>query len=152
MTPETLIRVARPDDADTIAAFNIAMAQETEAKALDPAIILPGVRALFERPQLGFYLVAEREGQVAGTLMVTTEWSDWRNGVFWWIQSVYVAPEHRRQGLYRAMYRAVQARAAEAGDVCGFRLYVEKDNVAAQRTYRSLGMGETDYKVYEQLT
>ncbi|HKA39395.1 MAG TPA: GNAT family N-acetyltransferase, partial [Burkholderiales bacterium] len=104
-----------------------------------------------DRPELGFYVVAQRNGDIVGSLMVTTEWSDWRNGSFWWIQSVYVLPQARRQGIYRRLHEFVKAEAGRKGDVCGFRLYVERGNVPAQNTYASLGMVETEYKLYEEL-
>jgi ribosomal protein S18 acetylase RimI-like enzyme len=138
-------------DAGTIAAFNGAMALETEGKELIPEVIDAGVRRLIGMPSLGFYIVAENEGEVIGCLMVTNEWSDWRNGMFWWIQSVYVKKEFRRQGVYRRMYEHVRSLAQSDSSVCGFRLYVEKENEAAHATYSSLGMKETDYLIYEEL-
>src|SRR5213078_5115093 len=107
---------------------NRAMALETERKSLWPHVIGAGVRNLLRRPDSGFYSVAETGGRVIGALMVTKEWSDWRNGDFWWIQSVYVKPEHRRRGVYRRLYRFLQALAAKQRAVCGFRLYVERTN------------------------
>lgn len=151
MTNEILIRVAKATDAAVIARFNSAMALETEGKALAPERINPGVKALFDHPEYGFYLVAEKDGQVAGCLMITFEWSDWRNGLVWWIQSVYIAPAFRRQGIYRRLYDYVRILASEKPNVCGFRLYVEKENHAAQKTYEALGMQETVYKMYEQM-
>lgn len=145
-------RAATLDDSEAIQAFNIAMALETEGKSLCPETISRGVRALIEDPSKGFYLVAEREGTVVGCLLVTKEWSDWRNGDFWWIQSVYVTSENRRQGIYRDMYRVVKQMAKADGNVCGFRLYVEMENRAAQQTYERLGMQETHYKMYEEPT
>jgi ribosomal protein S18 acetylase RimI-like enzyme len=106
---------------------------------------------LIAQPALGFYLVAEMQGEVVGCLMVTTEWSDWRNGRFWWIQSVYVPAAWRRRGVFRALYGHVTSAAAREPDVCGVRLYVERENAVAQSTYRSLGMSETDYLLFEQL-
>jgi len=144
------IRPAVPADAETIAAFNEAMARETEGKTLDPATIRAGVKGLFSRPSLGFYLLAEETGMPAGQLMITYEWSDWRCGVFWWIQSVYVRPEFRGKGVYRALHQRVRQMAKEAGGVCGFRLYVEKENTTAQATYRRLGMHETRYLMFEE--
>ena len=125
------------------------MALETENKQLDPDTIHRGVAALFESPELGFYLVAEQDGKVVACLMITTEWSDWRNGIFWWIQSVYVVAEARRQGLFSLLYEHVAAKAKSDPKVCGFRLYVEKENHVAQSVYLSLGMSETDYKLFE---
>ena len=145
-------RAVTLDDSEAIQAFNIAMALETEGKSLCRETISRGVRALIEDPSKGFYLVTEREGAVVGSLLVTKEWSDWRNGAFWWIQSVYVMPVHRRQGVYRDMYRMVKQMARADGQVCGFRLYVEKENQAAQQTYERLGMQETHYKMYEEPT
>ena len=145
------IRPAVAADADMLAAFNSAMALETEHKRLLPAVVGAGVRRMLAEPAFGFYLVAEAEGRVIGSLMVTTEWSDWRNGRFWWIQSVYVVPGWRRRGVFRALYGQVRERAAREPDVCGFRLYVERDNANAQATYRSLGMDATDYLLFEEL-
>lgn len=149
--PPVQIRRARAADADTIAMFNIAMADETEGKRLLPEVVAKGVRRLIAEPALGFYLVAEHDAEVVAALMVTTEWSDWRNGRFWWLQSVYVRPAWRRRGVFRAMYGHVTAAAALEPDVCGFRLYVERENRNAQATYRTLGMHETDYLLLEQL-
>ena len=145
------IRLARPGDARAIAAFNAAMALETEGKRLFAEVIGAGVRALLRRPKAGFYLLAETKAEIAGVLMITTEWSDWRNGAFWWIQSVYVRPEFRRQGVYRRLYRHVQGPAKKDRRVCGFRLYVERENRRAQATYRALGMEKTRYLVFEEL-
>ena len=145
------IRRATRRDAAALIAFNSAMAHETESKVLMPHVIGAGVRHLLRHPDSGFYLVAESAGEVIAGLMITTEWSDWRNGEFWWIQSVYVRAEHRRQGVYRTLYRFVQALAAKKRGVCGFRLYVEQRNRRAQATYRASGMGRTHYLVYEHL-
>ena len=138
-------------DADAIASFTAAMAFETEGKELIPEVIGAGVRRLIDTPALGFYVVAEHRGEVIACLMVTNEWSEWRNGLFWWIQSVYVTEAFRRQGVYRRMYEHVREMAKADPGVCGFRLYVEKENEVAHATYASLGMKETDYLVYEEL-
>jgi ribosomal protein S18 acetylase RimI-like enzyme len=151
MRPKLNIRRANPRDARTLAAFNSAMALETEGKILLPKVIGAGVRGLLRRPDSGFYTVAELGGKVIAALMVTKEWSDWRNGDFWWIQSVYVRPEHRRQGVYSRLYRHLRALATKQRAVCGFRLYVERHNRRAQATYRASGMAPTDYVVYEEL-
>lgn len=143
------IRKATQEDAEIIARFNIEMALETENKVLQQEKIENGVRSLFKRPELGFYMVAEVEGTVIGSLMITKEWSDWRNGVFWWMQSVYVVPEFRRKGVYRSMYQKIKELAAQKPDVCGFRLYVENENRIAQKVYSDLGMDETHYKMFE---
>lgn len=145
-----IVRQADSRDADTIIAFNQSMAMETEHRELPPDIIGPGVRALFRNPERGFYIVAVRGDVIAGSLMITREWSDWRNGMFWWIQSVYVRPEFRRQGIYRRMHRFIRELAAADPEVYGFRLYVEKNNHIAQSTYRSLGMEETHYRMFEE--
>jgi ribosomal protein S18 acetylase RimI-like enzyme len=145
------IRLARRRDAPAIIAFNRAMALETEAKLLFPEVIGAGVRRLLARPASGFYVVAERSGEAIGALLVTKEWSDWRNGDFWWIQSVYVRPEFRRRGVYKRLYRHLRALAATKRAVCGFRLYVERNNRRAHATYRASGMERTHYLVFEQL-
>ena len=145
------VRHAEPRDADVLVTHNCAMAHETEGKALDPAVVTRGVRGLFERPDHGFYVVAEREGAIAGSLMVTFEWSDWRDGFFWWIQSVYVDPAQRRTGVYRALYDEVSTAARAAGGVRGLRLYVERENASARAVYGRLGMDETSYRLYEAL-
>ena len=146
-----IIRRASNADAPALSQFNQNMAFETEGIKLIPEVIDAGVKTMIENPQMGFYLVAEDQGTIAAALMTTTEWSDWRNGLFWWIQSVYVLPDYRRQGLYRKLYDEVQSLAENEPGVCGFRLYVEHDNVVAQQTYRALGMEETNYKLYEEL-
>ena len=125
------------------------MASETEGMALNEDIVRPGVAAVLDNDSLGFYLVAEIDGNPAGQLMVTYEWSDWRNGLWWWIQSVYVRPEHRRKGVYTALHRHVSQAAQAAGGVCGIRLYVEQENTIAQQVYQSLDMYHTRYHMYE---
>ena len=143
------VRGAVEGDIRAIAGFNRAMAVETEGKELEPAVVLEGVTAIVRRRELGFYLVAEVEAEVVGQLMITTEWSDWRNGFFWWIQSVYVKPQFRRVGVYSRLYERVREMAQAAGDVRGIRLYVAKENVGAQRVYERLGMGDSGYLMYE---
>lgn len=145
-----IIRIANEADIDSLVEFNQAMALETEGKRLDAATLESGVSAVFSDDKKGFYVVAEEESKVAAGLMVTFEWSDWRNAWFWWIQSVYVVPEFRGAGLYAEMYNFVGNEAARKGDVCGFRLYVEKENKTAQRVYEKCGMDETYYLMYEQ--
>lgn len=143
-----LIRAAVRSDISHIAQWNAAMALETEAKTLDPAVLERGVTAVFDEPRRGFYLVAERDGVPSGCLLVTYEWSDWRAGDFWWIQSVYVVEAARRDGVFRRLYEAVEQRAQQAGAV-GLRLYVETENERAQRTYAGLGMTRCHYFMYE---
>ncbi|MBY0374731.1 MAG: GNAT family N-acetyltransferase [Bryobacteraceae bacterium] len=145
------IRQAAEADATTIVEFNRAMARETEDRELALETITPGVARILTDAALGFYLVAEAEGAVIGCLMVTYEWSDWRNGLFWWVQSVYVDPAWRGRGVYRALYGETKARARAMGGVCGFRLYVEENNVAAQETYKRQGMERTHYLMFEEL-
>jgi GNAT superfamily N-acetyltransferase len=144
------IRPARRDDIETLVRFNVAMAQESEDKPLDTATLTRGIAALFDRPAEGRYLIACDDGTPLGALLVTYEWSDWRNGRFWWIQSVYVAPHARRRGVYRTLHEHVRAAARSDPDVCGLRLYVERDNDTAQHTYRTMGMTETAYRLYEE--
>lgn len=145
------IRKAQKQDAQTIIKFNRQMALETEDKNLDPGTVIPGVKAVLEDDNKGFYLIAEIEGQAAGSLMITYEWSDWRNGYFWWIQSVYITQKQRRKGVYTALHNKVRDLANQNDDVIGFRLYVEKDNTAAQKTYEKIGMNPTYYKMYEEM-
>ncbi len=142
------IRLAQPKDIDTIAMNNNLMAQETEGKELDMQTVTQGVKAIFNDPSKGFYLVVEVNGKVAANLMVTYEWSDWRNSNIWWIQSVYVIKEYRRKGLYKAMYNEVKNRAKLEG-VKVIRLYVEEENTIAQQTYKSLGMQHSYYYMFE---
>lgn len=151
MSEEITVRRGQPEDTRWIVDFNLKMATETEGKRLDPEVLARGVQAVFSEPERGFYLIAESENNVAGCLLVTTEWSDWRNGQFWWLQSVYVGREYRRQGIFKAMYAEVRRRAEQSGNVCGFRLYVEHENGRAQQTYTQLGMKETVYRMMETL-
>jgi ribosomal protein S18 acetylase RimI-like enzyme len=152
MSPSPLtIRPARLEDAETITRFNVAMALETEALALDPARAGRGVRALLADAQKGLYFVAERDGAPVGQLMITYEWSDWRDAFWWWIQSVWIEPRARRAGVYRALYAHVveAAKAATPERCCGVRLYVERENAKAQATYRALGMAQAKYELFE---
>ncbi|MBI9073529.1 MAG: GNAT family N-acetyltransferase [Melioribacteraceae bacterium] len=151
MNEQLKIRIAGLEDADTIKEFNKAMALETEEKQLDNDVLSAGVKSLLNNPQYGFYLVAEKDDKVVGCLMITTEWSDWRNGLFWWIQSVYVDKNYRRQGIYKSLYNYVKELADSKENICGFRLYVENENVTAQKTYESLGMKLCYYKMYEEI-
>jgi GNAT superfamily N-acetyltransferase len=144
------VRPATPGDAETICEFNRRLADESEGKPLDLALLRPGVRAVLDDPHRGRYFVAEDDGRVVGQMLVTYEWSDWRNGWFWWVQSVYVAEEARRQGVFRRLYEHVAAQARADGQVIGVRLYVERDNTAAHATYRKLGLDWTSYLVMEK--
>jgi ribosomal protein S18 acetylase RimI-like enzyme len=143
------IRKAEPRDAAVVADFNRRLAWESEQKRLDPEVLARGVARILADPARGFYLVAETGGQVVGQVMATFEWSDWRDGWFWWVQSVYVREEHRRNGVFRALYSEMFKRARDAGDVIGLRLYVEKNNARAQATYEQLGLKEAGYLVRE---
>ncbi|MGI8555469.1 MAG: GNAT family N-acetyltransferase [Pyrinomonadaceae bacterium] len=145
-----LIRVATAADTNSLVEFNQAMAFETEHKNLDAQVLQSGVEAIFQDERKGFYAVAESGGKIIGGLMVTFEWSDWRSQWFWWIQSVYVLPEKRGQGIYRKLYDFVKKEAQMRNDVCGFRLYVEKENTAAQNVYKKLGMAESYYLIFEE--
>lgn len=158
MSAPLRIREAHAHDRDLLAQWALAMALETEHKQLDEATVRAGMEAGISDPAKARYFVAMRESTVAGretiaapagTLMLTREWSDWRNGDWWWIQSVYVPPEHRRQGVFAALYRHVEALARGTPGVVGLRLYVERENVNAQRTYASLGMADAGYAIYE---
>lgn len=146
-----IIRKAGVADAGKISRFNQAMALETEGKSLIPERVDAGVLRLLTDPALGFYVVAASGDDIVACLLVTHEWSDWRNGLFWWIQSVFVESGWRRQGVYSSLYEHVQQLAAAEPQVCGFRLYVEQDNVVAQQAYAALGMAATDYLIYEEL-
>lgn len=142
----TTIRSAGPEDIPFLVECNAAMALETEHKALDRGVLTRGTQAVFDDARRGFYLVAERDGRPAGCLLVTYEWSDWRNGDWWWFQSVYVTKPARRAGVFRTLYAEIERRARAAGAV-GLRLYVERENVRAQRTYLSLGMEGEPYNI-----
>ncbi|HJU85781.1 MAG TPA: N-acetyltransferase [Gemmatimonadota bacterium] len=161
------IRAARPSDAEAIAEFNLRLASESEGRDLDPDTLLQGVRMLLSDPTHGQYWVAEAPREPAGAggaggaeavghaepvgqCLVTTEWSDWTNGRYWWFQSVYVAPAWRGRGVFRALWDHVESRAREEGDVASLRLYVERDNASARAIYERLGMEETGYIVYEK--
>ncbi len=143
------IRRARETDADRITEFNALLASETEHLELDLTRLHQGVRALLTDDSKGIYYLAELDGRVVGQLMITYEWSDWRNGMFWWIQSVYVEKTARGKGVFTALYRFVESLARNTKEVCGLRLYVEKNNTSAQHIYSSLGMEKTEYEMYE---
>jgi ribosomal protein S18 acetylase RimI-like enzyme len=151
LPPRLLVRPARREEAGTIADFQLRMARETEELELDPGTLAGGVEGVFAEPRRGLYWVAEEGGRVVGSLLTTYEWSDWRNGTIWWIQSVYVLPESRGRGVYRRLYGHLR-QAAEADPlVRGLRLYVERHNATAQRVYERLGMTKEHYEMYEWL-
>lgn len=151
MSDKIIIRLANSHDVDVLTEFNIDMALETEGKELPPEVVFSGVKRLLNNPHYGFYIIGEKEGVPAGSLMVTTEWSDWRDGVFWWIQSVYVKPQFRMQGIFRKLYGFIRSKAEHEPNVCGLRLYVERNNIQAQKAYKAHGMAETHYKIFEEL-
>ncbi|UCG59953.1 MAG: GNAT family N-acetyltransferase [Phycisphaerales bacterium] len=152
ISDELTVRIGEDTDINVLARFNVALAWETEHKELPLPVVTRGVQTLLRNPQYGFYVVAEHANTVVGSLMVTFEWSDWRCGLFWWIQSVYVYPESRRRGVFGRLFEFVEERASCEPDVCGLRVYVEQSNRAAQSTYTKVGMKETPYsKVYEKM-
>ncbi len=146
---DLLIRWAGPGDRDIIAKNNRATAKETENIELDEQTSLLGVSAVFNNPSRGFYLLAESDGVIVGQLMITYEWSDWRNGLFWWIQSVFVDPAWREKGVFSSLYGYLKEKAEEDPEVCGLRLYVFEKNDKAQKVYADLGMERPGYELYE---
>jgi GNAT superfamily N-acetyltransferase len=148
-TPHIIVRDADARDLATIVDFNRRLALESEEKILDPATITAGVQRGFAHPELCRYFVAEIDGRVVGTTMVTFELTDWRDGVLWWLQSVYVEPGFRRAGVFRALYGNIAVRARKDKDARGLRLYVHRDNKRAMRTYEAMGMAKAAYEFYE---
>ncbi|MBY0230178.1 MAG: GNAT family N-acetyltransferase [Gemmataceae bacterium] len=144
------VRPARAEDHPVLVEYNSRLAQESEGKALPHDILSRGVAAVLRDANRGRYWVAEIAGEVVGQLMVTLEWSDWRDGWLWWIQSVYVRADARRAGVFRALYANLVEEARRQGDVVGLRLYVEHHNEAAQATYKRLGMVDAGYLVLER--
>jgi GNAT superfamily N-acetyltransferase len=142
-------RNATRQDIHDLVEFQMAMAQETEDIVLDRHVCTRGVEAVFQDPHRGRYLVAVSPPDLVASLLITTEWSDWRNGVVWWIQSVYVRPEHRRKGVYAGLYHHVRRTAEADESVKGIRLYVHRANIAAQAVYRRLGMDGEHYQLFE---
>ena len=143
------IREATREDTESIVRFQEGMALETEGKVLDESLLRDGITAIFDSTQKGFYIVAEVGSVVVGSLLITYEWSDWRNATFWWIQSVFVDANWRRKGVYRSMHDYVVNVAKSRKDICGIRLYVERTNTIAQQTYKDLGMTHSHYDLYE---
>ncbi|MFL6232222.1 MAG: GNAT family N-acetyltransferase [Thermoanaerobaculia bacterium] len=148
---ELSIRPGEPRDAAAIVDFQLRMARETEELGLDPETLRRGVEAVFADPAKGRYWITQRGTETVGCLLTTFEWSDWRNGVILWIQSVYVIPEERGRGVYRALYERVRRQVDESPELKGIRLYVEKRNAAAQRVYERLGMTREHYDLFEWL-
>ena len=151
MINHVIIRLAETSDQSALTEFNMAMAKETENKTLDLETVTHGVKAVLMGTTHGFYLVADYEEQILGSLLVTFEWSDWRCARFWWIQSVYVKPEFRKQGICRRLYAHTKALAKQQPGVCGLRLYALHSNEQAQKTYIDLGMHKSGYEVFEEL-
>lgn len=147
-----LIRKAKNEDIEKIADFNIQMAKETEGKILDKKVVQEGIRTVLNNKIKGFYLVAEDKVTklVVGQLMVTFEWSDWRNKNFWWIQSVYVDKKYRNKKVFSQLYRIITKMALYEKNVCGLRLYTSKNNYSAKQVYESLGMKKTSYEIYDK--
>ena len=148
--PPIQIRDGRPEDAPVIAEYNRRMALETESKELDAETVERGVKQGLLQPGKCRYFVAEVQGSVIGQAMVTYEWSDWRNGDLWWIQSVYVHPDHRRQGIFKKLYQHIETLARKNTSARGLRLYVEEENTTGQTVYKNLGMSHAGYHVYER--
>ncbi len=146
-----IIRWAQTHDIDSIAEFNRRLANETEDMPLDLDTLRRGIGRLLEDPRRGRYLVAEHEGRIVGQLMHTYEWSDWRDGDIWWIQSVYVDASHRSQGIYRMLHEHLRQQAMKNGEVVGIRLYVENDNHQAAAVYQKLGMASAPYRVMQEI-
>ena len=145
----TIVREATRHDTDDIVRFQQEMALETEGKVLDEVTLKNGIIAIFNSSEKGFYLVAEVDDHLVGSLLITYEWSDWRNATFWWIQSVFIDANWRRKGVYRSMHHYVLSSTESREDICGVRLYVERTNKIAQQTYRDLGMTHSQYDLYE---
>ncbi|MFO0705364.1 MAG: GNAT family N-acetyltransferase [Nitrospira sp.] len=153
MAIESVLRVRRAHvgDLESIVSFSLEMAQETEGRRLDRSRLRQGTGSLLNTPEHGFFMVVEQPetSQIIGQLMITYEWSDWRNAVFWWIQSVYVTPAWRRQGVFRRLHATVLAEAKKDPRVCGVRLYVDATNRIAQDVYKRVGLSPSSYAVFE---
>ncbi len=149
------VRDAVPSDLDHLVAFNTALALETEGRTLDQSLLRSGVQAILKNPSRGYYLVGEvlqqhAQPAVGGQLLITYEWSDWRNANFWWIQSVYVSTNWRRRGIFRELYQYTYDQVHERTDVCGLRLYVEQDNNTALAVYAKMGLETSPYRMLER--
>tara|TARA_Y100000746_G_C15297027_1_gene364051 strand:- start:104 stop:556 length:453 start_codon:yes stop_codon:yes gene_type:complete len=145
------LKITQPgiEDINSLVDFNIKMAKETENKILNKKIVTKGVSEVLTDTTLGYYVIAKNKNTILGSLMITYEWSDWRNGMFWWIQSVYVEKEYRQQGVYKKMYSYIKDKALKDNSCTGIRLYVEQENKIAQSVYKKLEMKETHYKLFE---
>jgi len=145
------IRLAEPRDLESLVTYNMALASETEGRQLERSLLQSGVESILADSTKGFYVVMEHRptGEMIGQLLITFEWSDWRNGVFWWLQSVYVHKEWRRRGVFKQLYDYVLREGKRQGNVAGIRLYVEQDNAVAQGVYKQAGLSAAPYKVFE---
>ncbi len=146
-----VIRDASLADGPIIAKFNSRLREETEGKSLDPDVIGPGVAAMLADPLKGRYWVGEVDAEIVGQIMVTYEWSDWRNGYWWWLQSVYVRDDYRKAGVFKTLFRYVEALAKDDDSVVGIRLYVDNDNTRAQAIYDKLGFRNTGYQMQQKV-
>ena len=146
-----MIRSAQTKDIETIAGFQLAMAKETENLELNPDVVIKGVKSVIDDPSKGFYILTENKSEVVASLMITLEWSDWRAQTIWWIQSLYVKPENRRQGIYKNMYAHLKILMKNDESIGGIRLYVDKTNITAQKVYEALGMDGEHYRFYEDM-
>jgi GNAT superfamily N-acetyltransferase len=144
------VRDARIEDLDSIVDFNLRLARESESREPDAALLRRGVQSMFGETSRGRYFMAESAGRIVGQTMITYEWSDWRCGMFWWIQSVYVVPEARGSGVFRTLFKHIRELAQREGGICGLRLYVEHENQPAIATYTRLGMKPTGHLMYEE--
>lgn len=144
-----MIRLATKKDLPVLVEFNIALALESEGLVLKRNTVEKGVQSVLDEPLKGQYYVIEKEAEVVGQLLITYEWSDWRNANWWWIQSVYTKPTHRKQGIFSSLFYFIEATAQKRSDVCGIRLAVDRHNFNAQKTYQRLNMNESHYYLYE---
>lgn len=145
------IRKAYNTEIDTLVSFQLAMAKETEELELDSIKLKNGMQAVFDDPTKGCYFVAEKDGEIAGSLLITYEWSDWRNAQVWWIQSVYVRKNFRKQGIYKSLYHHIVNIVNNDDSIAGIRLYVDTTNKTAQKTYEKLGMDGGHYQMFEKM-
>lgn len=143
------IRPSKYEDIGVIAGFQVKLADETESIALDKQLVSTGIKALFGDPGKGVYYVAEAREEIIGCFLITYEWSDWRNGMIWWLQSVYVKESHRKQGVFKSMYDHLVKTISRDPTIIGLRLYVDKSNTRAQQVYQTLGMNGDHYTVFE---
>lgn len=145
------IRHAQTADLEILSSFQQQMAWETESLQLNPLTLQKGLLAVLNDSSKGVYFVIEDSTQVVGSLLITYEWSDWRNGMVWWIQSVYVLPEFRKQGVFKMLYHHIKSLVEKDPSICGLRLYVDKRNTRAQKVYQKIGMNGEHYQVFEWL-